>query len=102
MVGREKYKSVGNLSICLPTVVHRWDLWPDPGFSLVCIGYEPNPGLRHELIAAKTRTEYNENWKAYLGFIQVSKGERVVSEEPTGGLPAVPVGKARAEGATGF
>jgi hypothetical protein len=81
-VGLEKYKSGGNLSICLPTVVHRWDLWPDPGFSLVCIGYEPNPGLRHELVEATTRGEYNENWKAYLGFIEVSMGERVVAEDP--------------------
>ena len=82
LVGREKYKSGGYLSISLPTVVHRWDLWPDPGFSLVCIGYEPNPGLRHELATAKTRGEYNENWKAYVGFIEVSKGERVMAEEP--------------------
>jgi hypothetical protein len=83
LVGREKYKSGGNLYVGLPTVVHRWDLWPDPGFSLVCVGYEPNPGLRHELASrAKPQEVYNEDWKAYLGFIEVSKGEWVTAEEP--------------------
>jgi hypothetical protein len=82
-VGREKYKSGGYFSICFPTVVHRWDLWPDPGFSLVCVGYEPDPGLRHELaVTVKPPEVYNENWKAYLVFVEVSKGERVVAEEP--------------------
>ncbi len=79
-VGREKYRSGGCFSITLPTVVHRWDLWPNPGFSLVCVGYEPNPGLRHEL--GKTHEVYDENWSAYLGIIEVSSGNRITAQEP--------------------
>lgn len=84
-VGREKYKSGGNFSLILPTAVHRWDLWPNPGFSLVCVGYEPNPGLRHEL--GKSHEVYDENWSAYLVFMEISCGKRVVAQE------TVPVGQ---------
>jgi hypothetical protein len=79
-VGREKYKNGGYLSITLPTVVHRWDLWPNPGFSLVCVGYEPDPGLRHDL--GKANEVYDENWSAYLVFMEVSCGKRVLAQEP--------------------
>lgn len=80
-VGREKYKKGGSLVMALPTVVHRWDLWPNPGFSLVVAGYEPNPGLRRDLTGAKQHEEvYDEAWSAYLGFIEVSSGERVIAQ----------------------
>lgn len=78
-VGREKYKDGGCFSVTLPTVVHRWDLWPDPGFSLVLVGYEPNPGLRREL--GRANEAYDENWSAYLVFMEVSSGKRVVAQE---------------------
>ena len=79
-VGREKYRNGGVFLIVAPTTVHRWDLWPNPGFSLVCVGFEPNPGLRHEL--GKTREVYDESWSAYLGFIELSHGKHVISQEP--------------------
>jgi hypothetical protein len=79
-VGREKYKNGGYFSITVPTVVHRWDLWPNPGFSLVCVGYEPNPGLRHDL--GKNHEVYDENWSAYLAFLEISSGKRVLAQEP--------------------
>ena len=79
-VGREKYKNGGYFSIAVPTVVHYWDLWPNPGFSLVCVGYEPNPGVRHEL--GKSHEVYDENWSAYLGFMEISSGKRVLAQEP--------------------
>jgi hypothetical protein len=83
-VGLEKYKYGGNLSLVFPTVVHRWDLWPNPGFSLVCVGYEPNPGTRENFeIQRKASDElYDESWSAYLVFIELSSGERVVAQEP--------------------
>ena len=68
------------LRITVPTVVHRWDLWPNPGFSLVCVGYEPNPGLRHDL--GKNHEVYDENWSAYLAFLEISSGKRVLAQEP--------------------
>jgi hypothetical protein len=82
-VGREKYRSGGYLSFSVPTVVHRWDLWPDPGFSLICIGYEPDPGLRHDIAdKPKAGEVYDREWEAYLVFMELSKGERVASQEP--------------------
>jgi len=78
-VGREKYKNGGTLSLTFPTVVHQWDLWPNPGFSLVVVGYEPNPGVRRNL--GKDRETYDEEWKAYLGFMELSVGKRVLSQE---------------------
>lgn len=84
-VGREKYEKEGCLMIVFPTVVHRWDLWPNPGFSLVVAGYEPNPGMRHELSGAKQHDGvYDEDWSAYLGFVEVSSGKRVIAQEPVG------------------
>jgi len=82
-VGREKYRYGGNLSLIFPTVVHGWDLWPNPGFSLICVGYEPNPGLRKELgnHPQPNAEVYDEGWQAYLVFIEFSHGKRVVAQE---------------------
>ncbi|HLX70200.1 MAG TPA: PDZ domain-containing protein [Verrucomicrobiae bacterium] len=81
-VGREKYKKGGALTIVIPTVVHRWDLWPNPGFSLVVAGYEPNPGLRRELTGDKLHEEvYDEDWSVYLGCVELSSGKRVIGQE---------------------
>jgi len=85
LVGRESYKDGGYFSVTLPTVVHRWDLWPNPGFSLIFVGYEPNPGLRREL--GKSHETYDENWSAYLIFMGVSSGERVTNQELVAALP---------------
>jgi hypothetical protein len=82
-VGCEKFKSGGWLGICLPTVVHCWDLWPNPGFSLVVLGYEPNPGVRRELDCDRPAHEvYDEEWSAYLGFLEISCGKRIVAQKP--------------------
>lgn len=82
-VGCEKYKYGGNFSIWVPTVVHRWDLWPNPGFSLVCVGYEPNPGTRQEFGHQPKPDEqlYDESWSAYLVFMELSSGSRVIAQE---------------------
>ena len=82
-VGREKYKKGGELSITLPTFVHRWDLWPNPGFSLVVAGYEPNPGLRSEL-SGEEREVYDEDWSVYLGCLELSSGKRVIEQKAVG------------------
>ena len=78
-VGREKYRRGGSLMLVAPTVVHRWDLWPNPGFSVVFAGYEPNPGLRSELSGAKE--VYDEDWSLYAGCLELSSGKRVISQE---------------------
>ena len=79
-VGREKYKKGGFFLLALPTVVHRWDLWPNPGFSLVVLGYEPNPGLRPE--PGQNHKTYDQEWQAYLAFFEISYGKRIVAQEP--------------------
>jgi membrane-associated protease RseP (regulator of RpoE activity) len=89
-VGQEQFRNGGLFTVVVPTVVHQWDLWPNPGFSLVVLGYEPNPGTRHEL--GNKKEVYDEDWKAYLVFFEVSDGKRVVSQEPfmvsTSNVPA--------------
>ncbi|HEY4416305.1 MAG TPA: PDZ domain-containing protein [Verrucomicrobiae bacterium] len=77
-VGRETFRRGGCFSVVVPTVVHPWDLWPNPGFSLVLLGYEPNYNPRPEL--GKQHELYEESWKAYLIFFEVSSGKRVLSE----------------------
>jgi hypothetical protein len=85
-VGREKFRAGGFLTVCVPTVVHNWDLWPNPGFSLVVLGYEPNPGLRRDLGGNGRKGDvYDQEWCAFLGFLQVTRGKTVVSQEPYGG-----------------
>ena len=85
-VGREMFRTGGYLTVCVPTVVHSWDLWPNPGFSLVLLGYEPNPGLRHDLGGNGHRGDvYDQEWCAFLGILQVTRGKTVVSQEPYGG-----------------
>ena len=79
VVGREKYRKGGTFTIVVPTVVHRWDLWPNPGFSVVVAGYEPNPGLRRELNGAKE--VYDEDWSVYAGFLELSSGKRIIEQE---------------------
>lgn len=79
-VGREKFKQGGCLSLAFPTVVHQWDLWPNPGFSLVVLGYEPNPGIRRDL--GNNQGTFDNEWTAYLGFIEISVGKRILSQEP--------------------
>jgi len=82
-VGREKYRGGGYFTITMPTVVHGWDLWPNPGFSAICVGYEPNPGLRKELgnHPKPGETVYDEGWQAYLVFMEVSHGKRIIAQE---------------------
>ncbi len=82
-VGCEKYKPGGCFSVCFPSVVHGWDLWPNPGFSLVFLGCESNPGLRHELDKNSKKSDvYDEEWSTYLIFFELSHGKRIQSEEP--------------------
>ena len=77
-VGREKFWTGGTVSLAFPTVVHRWDLWPNPGFSLVLLGYEPNPGVRRDL--GNNRETFDDEWTVFLGFVELTVGKRIVSE----------------------
>jgi hypothetical protein len=78
VVGKEMFRKGGVVSIAFPSVVHGWDLWFNPGLSCVIAGYEPNPGLRHQLGEAKE--VYVEDWKAFAAIFEVSGGKRIVSQ----------------------
>jgi hypothetical protein len=76
-VGRETYKNGGVLTVCMPTVVHGWDLWPDPGFSLGALGYEPHL----QSVDAHGKPAFVPEWSAWLGVVEVSGGRRIISQE---------------------
>lgn len=78
-VGREKFRAGGCFTIAFPSVVHPWKLWPDTGLSLVFLGYDVNPGVRYELGGDKQI--YDDEWTAYLGLFELTKGERVITQE---------------------
>jgi hypothetical protein len=77
-VGRETYRNGGMLSLALPTVIHGWDLWPNPGFSLVLAGYEPDSRSNDE----HGKNAYHADWSAWLVILELSKGRRIISQEP--------------------
>jgi membrane-associated protease RseP (regulator of RpoE activity) len=77
-VGTETYKPGGSFSVVFPSVVHRWDLFFHPGFSLVFFGYEPNPGLRPQLENEKQK--YQEDWNVFAAIFELSSGKRILSQ----------------------
>ena len=78
-VGKEAFRREGSFRIAFPSVVHGWDLWPNPGFSLVFVGYEPNPGLRQQPDSSKDH--FDEDWKAFAGIFEVSRGKRILAQK---------------------
>ena len=76
-VGRETYKKGGVLTVVMPTVVHGWDLWPNPGFSLVVLGYEPHL----QTPDARGKDTYAPEWSTWVGILEVSCGRRIISRE---------------------
>jgi hypothetical protein len=78
-VGKEAFRREGLFRITLPSVVHGWDLWPNPGFSLVFVGYHPNPGLRQQLGSAQDI--FVEDWKLFAGIFELSDGKRILEQK---------------------
>jgi hypothetical protein len=76
-MGREKYNREFTVAAALPTFVHGWDLWPDPGFSLVFLGYEPYC----QQTGAPPKDSYVNHWSAWLVILEFSKGLRILSQE---------------------
>jgi hypothetical protein len=78
LVGCETYRREGLLALALPSIVKPWDLWPNPGFSLVFLGCYKNPGVRHELDG---RTDvWERGWSTWLVLFEVAKGNRILSQ----------------------
>jgi len=78
-VGKEAFRREGSFRIALPSVVQGWDLWPNPGFSLVFVGYEPNPGLRQQ--PGSSKDHFDEDWKVFAGIFEVSRGKRILAQK---------------------
>jgi hypothetical protein len=63
-------------------VVHPWDLWPNPGFSLALLGYQPNRNSAADLDPKHpNQPVYAEDWKAFAGIVDWSVGKRILSQE---------------------
>jgi membrane-associated protease RseP (regulator of RpoE activity) len=92
-VGRETFNNNGVFMIGLPGFFHGPELWPyrdSPGLSLVALGYSVNPGHREELASIKRQYElkcnpawkaYDEDYKIWLLFMEVKRGESIVAQE---------------------
>jgi PDZ domain-containing protein len=76
-VGREAYHREGSLILGLPTIVHGWDLWPNPGFSLVLLGYEPSAGLGEP----GDSDAHVTTWRMWAGVLEFSSGRKILSRE---------------------
>ena len=93
-VGREKFRDGGRLTITFLPFVQPWNLWPNhyhPGFSLVVLGYQLNPGIREELYSVEEtflrrcsvseRHPYDEERKIWLAILEISNGKIILSQE---------------------
>ncbi len=94
-VGRETFKSWGTFAIGirlpnLPDFGH-FDLWPNPGFDLWALGFEPYSDDRTELASAESiyhracgsgkYTPSDTDWDAWLVIFSLSKGKNIESQE---------------------
>jgi hypothetical protein len=94
-VGRETYKNWGTFSIGLglPNLSDfgHFDLWPNPGFDLWALGFEPNSDDRTELASAESiyrrgcsggkYTPSDPDWKTWLVIFHLSRGKNIESQE---------------------
>jgi membrane-associated protease RseP (regulator of RpoE activity) len=76
--GTEKFYNHGWFALTLPSFVEGWDLWPDPGFSLVFFGYEPKQKIRRDLNAEKELTF--EKWHTWCAIFEVSASDQIVGQ----------------------
>ena len=95
IVGRETFKDWGMFAvgIWLPSLskIGPFDLWPDPGFDLVALGFQAVPE-RKELHSPEGRfrracqkngefTAYDQDWRAWLAIFSLQKGKNVLAQE---------------------
>jgi hypothetical protein len=88
-VGRETFQKWGAIGLGL--YANPWDLWPDPGFSLVFLGYQSNRGSRCELGSVEATWARNcdsegyravdEDWNAWLVVLHLSSQKVIVSQD---------------------
>jgi hypothetical protein len=90
--GRETYVSEGSFAFALPPFVEGLDLWPDPGFSLAILGYQPEwPQYRKELESPrelyykkcdpKDYRTVDKGWRAWLVIFKAEASKSIRSQE---------------------
>ena len=89
-VGRETYRRWGSFAIVAPPIMRQPDLWPNPDFSLVALGYRRDES-RSELKSAESEYRarcnsgdyhpFDGEWSAWLAILQVSRQKEILSQE---------------------
>ncbi len=77
-VGRESYRKLGTFGLSLLPVAQPWRVIPDPGFSFVFLGWEPNHGLREDMTS--TRPASYRDSGAWLAVFNISTSTKVISQ----------------------
>jgi PDZ domain len=101
-VGCETYRTGGVFLVALPFILHGPDLWPNPDFSLVALGYKrdrsrPELGSVQETFRRncdpKGYQAIEPNWRAWLVIMEVSTHKKILSQENVS--PPMVLGRAR-------
>ena len=89
VVGRETFRYMGTFMVGWPPLMQSPDLWPNPDFSLIALGYETQHG-RTELGSVEQsyyRSCNSQNhpwdgeWDAWLVIFRVMKSKEILSQE---------------------
>jgi hypothetical protein len=89
VVGRESFRHWGTFMIAMPPILRAPDLWPNPDFSLIALGYETHHG-RTELgsVVSSYQRSCNPNyhpwegeWNFWLVIFQTTKSKEILSQE---------------------
>lgn len=87
-VGRETYRQWHDLTLGL--FISSPDLWPNPGFSLIVLGYRNEPASRQELDSTENRylrmcdpnaKPSDSGWNTWLGIVSVGAHKTVLGQE---------------------
>ena len=77
-VGRESYHRFGTLAVAFPPIVRGWQLFPDPGFSVVFAGWDTGSRVRKDM---KGRDAHERDWRVWLVLVELSKTKTIFAEE---------------------
>jgi hypothetical protein len=89
VVGRETFRHWGTFMIALPPILRAPDLWPNPDFSLIVLGYETyhqrtELGSVESVYVRSCRPNYhpwNDDWDTWLVIFKTSKSREILSQE---------------------
>jgi hypothetical protein len=88
VVGRETFRHCGMFMVGWPPIMRSPDLWPNPDFSLIALGYETQHG-RSELGSVESsyyrkcnpnHHPWDDDWDAWLVIFRVMKSKEILSQ----------------------